>query len=181
MKKTYILILFTLSFNLIFSQEDYLENQLKLEYNLLGFGVSYETPISEKFLIDLGVGFGGGVDNAESYVWEFNSSLAAYFKGEVKYMYNREKRLKNGKSIENNTGNYIAFQTKYFTRRFSENINFNPLQRAILNEFHWGLQRSLGGNWLFNVHVGFGFLRNIDEDYNLVSPALGLKFSYKLF
>lgn len=181
MKKTYILTLFLISFSSLFSQVDYLQNQFKLEYNLLGFGVSYETPISEKFLIDIGAGVGGGVDNSESYIWEFNASLAAYFKGEFKYMYNREKRLKKGKSIENNAGNYIAFQTKYFTRRFSEDMNFNPLQKAILNEFHWGLQRSLGGNWIFNFHLGFGFLRNIDKDYNLISPSLGIKFSYKLF
>ena len=180
MKK--IIYLFALLFvHNLFSQSNFLENQLKLEYNLLGVGVSYETPISEKFLIDFGAGIGGGVDNAESYVWDFNSSLAAYFKGEFKYMYNREKRLKKGKSLENNAGNYIAFQTKYFTRRFSENDIFNPLNRAILNEFHWGLQRSLGVDWLFNFHIGFGFLRNIDEDYNLVSPAIALKFSYRLF
>ncbi|WP_445748745.1 hypothetical protein [Polaribacter sp.] len=177
-KLIYLLMLFVLN---LFSQEESLENQFKLEYNLLGVGVSYEIPISEKFLIDFGAGVGGGVDNAESYVWDFNSSLAAYFKGEFKYLYNREKRLKKGKSLENNAGNYIAFQTKYFTGRFSEIDIFNPLNRAILNEFHWGLQRSLGGNWLFNFHIGFGFLRNIDEDYNLLSPALGLKFSYKLF
>jgi hypothetical protein len=179
--KKFIYILTFIFFNTSYSQYNDLENQFKLEYNLLGAGVSYEIPISEKFLFNLGLGVGGGVDNSESYVWEFNSSLAAYFKGEFKYMYNREKRLKKGKSIENNAGNYIAFQTKYFTRRFSEDINFSPLQKAILNEFHWGLQRSLGGNWIFNFHVGFGFLRNIDKDYNLISPVIGLKFSYKLF
>lgn len=180
MKKFFYILVFIYT-STFFSQEDYLVNQFQLEYNLLGVGVSYETPISEKLLINLGVGVGGGIDDSESYVWEFNSSLAAYFKGELKYIYNREKRLKKGKNMENNSGNYIAFQTKYFTRRFSENTNFEPLNKAILNEFHWGLQRSMGGNWLFNFHVGFGFLRNIDDDYNLVSPAIGLKFSYKLF
>lgn len=179
MKKNFFALLLFVTSSII--SQEYLEDQFKLEYNLLGVGVSYEAPISEKFLIDLGAGVGGGVAGTRSYTWEFNSSLAAYFKGELKYMYNREKRLKKGKNMENNSGNYIAFQTKYFTRRFSENTNFEPLNRAILNEFHWGLQRSMGGNWLFNFHVGLGFLRNIDDDYNLVSPAIGLKFSYKLF
>ena len=179
MKKNFFALLLFVTSSII--SQEYLEDQFKLEYNLLGVGVSYEAPISEKFLIDLGAGVGGGVAGTRSYTWEFNSNLASYFKGELKYMYNREKRLKKGKNMENNSGNYIAFQTKYFTRRFSENTNFEPLNRAILNEFHWGLQRSMGGNWLFSFHVGLGFLRNIDDDYNLVSPAIGLKFLYKLF
>lgn len=179
--KNFYFLFFITSFNTLYSQYEVLENQFKLEYNLLGAGISYEAPISEKFLINLGTGVGGGVDNSESYVWEFNTSLAAYFKGELKYIYNREKRFKKGKNLKNNAGNYIAFQTKYFTNRFSEDDNFDPLQRAILNEFHWGLQRSFGDNWIFNFHVGLGSLRNFDKNYNLISPAIGLKFSYKIF
>ncbi|WP_088324631.1 hypothetical protein [Polaribacter tangerinus] len=179
MKKiTYLLIFTTIN---IFSQQEELQNQFKLEYNLLGVGASYELPISENWLLDVGVGVGGGVDADNGYVWQFNSNLAFYFKGEMKYYYNREKRVKKNKNNINNAGNYFALQTKYFTRRFSPSEDFIPLQNSLLTEVHWGLQRSLGGYWLFNFHVGLGVLRNLENNTGIMSPSIGLKFSYKLF
>lgn len=182
MKKSLFLtvILFVFSFS-NFAQEESLENQFKLEFNFLGIGAGYELPISEKWLLDVGVGVGGGVDFGDSYVWEFDSSLAAYIKSEIKYYYNRERRTKKNKNNINNSGNYFGLQTKYFSQRFSKDPAIVPLSNSLLTELHWGLQRSLGDNWLFNFHVGLGVLRILDENRGLMSPALGVKFSYKLF
>jgi len=180
MKKIILVLILLINFSSIFSQEEFLENQFKLEYNFLGVGVSYDLPISKTMLIDFGIGLGGGVDSEDGYVWHLNSNLAAYFKGELKRYYNLKKRFKKGENMANNSGNYMALQTKYFTRRFSPDEDFLPLQNALLTELHWGLQRSLGGNWLFNLHLGFGVLRNLDTKNGLLSPAMGLKFSYKL-
>lgn len=180
MKKTIYLFTFLLISNL-YSQEVSLENQFKVEYNFLGIGAGYELPISEKWLLDLGVGIGGGVDDSDGYVWDFNSSLAFYTKGNLRYYYNRNKREKKGRNNTNNSGNYFGLQTKFFSKRFSESLGIGFLTNSLLTELHWGLQRSLGGNWLFNFHVGFGALRKLDESRGLFSPSIGLKFSYKLF
>lgn len=180
MKKVICLLIFCCSVS-FFSQEETLRKQFKAEFNFLGIGASYELPISEKWVLDAGIGFGGGVDTNDGYVWEFNSSLAFYSKAEIKYYYNRKKRQKKGKNNSNNAGNYFAIQTKYFSKRFSETENIEPLTNSLLTEIHWGLQRSLGDKWLFNFHVGLGALRKLDEDRGLLSPAIGLKFSYKLF
>ena len=148
----------------------------------MGVGASYEFPISEKKLLDFGFGVGGGVDETESYVWDFESSIAIYVKGEIRQYYNLSKREEKGKRTLNNSGNYFGLQVKYFSQRISEGSEFPvPLNNSILTQLHWGLQRSLGGNWLFNLHLGFGVLRNLDNKNGLLSPALGLKFSYKLF
>ncbi|WP_298762458.1 hypothetical protein [uncultured Polaribacter sp.] len=180
MKKTIYLILSLMVGNL-FAQDITLQKQFKLEYNLLGIGASYELPISEKLLLDFGAGVGGGVDSNEAYVWDFNTSLAAYVKVELKRFYNLDKRYKKGKNVANNAGNYVGLQTKYFTTRFSPNKDYDPLQNAILTEIHWGFQRNLSEKWLFNFHIGAGVLRNLDTNYGLLSPAIGLKFSYRLF
>ena len=54
-----------------------------------------------------------------------------------------------------------------------------------MNEVHWGMQRSLGGNWLLNVHFGLGFAKDFDTpkwlDSTTIYPAVGLKFSYVIF
>jgi hypothetical protein len=184
MKK--IIYLFTLLFiGNLFAQEESLEKQFKLEFNFISTGISYEIPINKKFLLDISAGVGGGYrfNDGFSAEWIFNSPLAAFGKTELKYYYNRSKREKKGKINLNNSGNYIAFQTKYNSRRFSiaNDSSIEPLNSVLLNEIHWGLQRSLGTNWLFNFHLGFGLARDFDFSKNSIYPALGLKFSYKLF
>ena len=182
MKKIFFLVAF-ISLGNLFSQENKLQKQFKTDFNFLGIGLSYEIPLSEKWNVDLSTGIGGGyrIGNGFAAEWVINSSPAAYLKSEFKYYYNREKREKKGKNNLNNSGNYIAFQTKYNTKRFSISRIELPLENALLNEIHWGIQRSLGGNWLFNFHAGLGYARDLDFSNGIVYPSLGIKFSYKLF
>ncbi len=180
MKKIIVIVL-VMVVNTVFSQkESKLEKQFKAEFVFTGFGFSYELPLAKKWIVDLGAGIGGGVDESESYPSSFNSP-AAYFKSEFKYVYNREKRLIKSKSIISNSGSYIALQAKYTTKRFSESATDEPSNNAILTDVHWGIQTPLGSNWLFNFHIGLGILRDLDNNNGLMSPTLGLKFSYILF
>jgi hypothetical protein len=182
MKKVFLLVAL-ISIGNLFSQKGKLQKQFKTDFNFLGIGLSYEIPISEKWTVDLSSGVGGGyrVGNDLTVEWAFNSSVAAYLKSEFKYYYNREKRERKGKNNFNNSGNYIAFQTKYNTKRFSLSKTELPLENALLNEIHWGIQRSLGGNWLINFHTGIGYARDLDFSDGSIYPALGIKLSYKIF
>ncbi|MCF2874674.1 MULTISPECIES: hypothetical protein [unclassified Tenacibaculum] len=172
----------------MFSQEDEkLKSLFKTDFNLSGLGISYEVPLAEKWTVDLSTGIGASynVSNGLEARWIINKSPSAYFKSEFKYIYNREKRFKAGKNNSNNSGNYWAFQTKYITKRFSEAIGEKPGNNVLMNEVHWGIQRSLGGNWLFNAHVGLGFAKDFDTpkwiDSSTIYPAVGVKFSYVIF
>ena len=182
MKKVFLLITLITISNL-FSQEESLEKQFKTDFNFLGIGISYEIPLSEKWTVDLSSGVGGGyrIGSGFSAEWILNSQLAGYLKSEFKYYYNREKRQKKGKKTINNSGNYIAIQTKYNSKRFSLSETDLPLENALLNEIHWGIQRSFDENWLFNLHLGIGYARDLDFKDSSVYPAVGIKFSYKLF
>jgi hypothetical protein len=184
MKK--LLLALTLSIVFIsssFSQEEPLKKMFKTDFNFSGLGFSYDIPIAEKWTVDLSAGIGAAhrANNGLNVEWILNEVPAAYFKSEFKYYYNREKRFKQGKNNANNSGNYWAFQSKYATERFSEPNIFSNSSTVLLNEVHWGMQRSLGGNWLFNTHFGLGYARDFTFDSGSIYPAIGIKFSYKIF
>lgn len=184
MKKLLLTILAMGLFSLsAVTQESKLEKMMKTNFNFSGLGISYEIPFAKKWTIDLSAGIGAShrVNNGLNVEWILNESLAAYFKSEFKYFYNRSKRAKQKKNIVNNSGNYWGFQSKYANQRFSESSFFPVSSNVLLNEIHWGLQRSLGGNWLFNAHFGLGYAADFTTDLGILYPAIGLKFSYKLF
>jgi len=166
-----------------------LDKLLKIELGLHGVGLSCELPLNYRWVIDLSTGLGGGYYVSKTDVSRFNSSFiindpVAYFKSEFKYYYSRSKRLSKRKQIRNNTGNYIAFQSKYTTRRvFNDNDwdrIYSPLNRTLLNEIHWGIQRPMGQKFLFNFHVGLGYASDFDFKSSWTYPALGVKFAYIL-
>ncbi|WP_162052096.1 hypothetical protein [Pontibacter pamirensis] len=159
----------------------------KVELGLHGIGLAYELPFSKKWSANLSAGLGGGY-----YVWgnEFKSTLiindpVAYFRSEFKYTYNRSKRLSKSKSVLNNAGNYVAFQTKYTTRRVFGSPAYyeyggDILNRALLNEVHWGIQRPMGQKFIFNTHIGLGIAHDFDFNQSQVYPAAGVQFAYVL-
>lgn len=165
-----------------------LEHILKLELGLQGGGLGYELPFGNKWSVNLSAGLGGGhYIESSNYAKSFHSSWiindpAAYLKSELKYTYNRVKRLSKSKSLLNNAGNYVAFQTKYTTRRvFGSNAwenAYEPLNRSLLNEIHWGIQRPLGQRFIFNMHLGLGYALNFDFNNSQVYPAAGVQFAY---
>jgi hypothetical protein len=68
-------------------------------------------------------------------------------------------------------------QTKYSFGKFA-NTTYN---RALLTEIHWGIKRSLGGNFIFNTHVGIGYLGDYNTNSGAISPTIGVAFGYRIF
>lgn len=157
----------------------------RVELGLHGLGVGYEMPLSKKWSANLSAGLGGGYS-----VWNnhFKSTFVlnepvAYFRSEFKYTYNRSKRLSKSKSTLNNAGNYVAYQTKYTTRRLIGSKNsfdgpFEYLNRTLLNEVHWGIQRPLGQKFIFNMHLGLGYVHDFHFNEGQLYPAAGVQFAY---
>lgn len=100
-----------------------------------------------------------------------------FLKSKLKFVYNINKRIEKEKNIRNNAGNYIALQTKYSFGR-SANSTYN---RSMLTELHWGIQRDLGGNFLFNTHIGLGYLGDFNSNSWAFSPPIGVSFGYRIF
>ena len=191
--KNKLLLIFTVfllsTSGLIAQGNEELKSMFKTDFNFSGIGFAYEIPLSKKWSVDLSAGIGASANVTSSYDvrWDLNKSPSTYFKSEFKYNYNIQKRYKKGKNTINNSSNYLALQTKYITPRLSKDSSIYsfPAHNVLASEIHWGLQRSLGGNWLFNFHAGLGFAKDFDlgerKSLRNLYLAMGLKFSYIIF
>ncbi|RUA11683.1 MAG: hypothetical protein DSY82_03200 [Flavobacteriia bacterium] len=178
------LILFYLLMVSAFTYSQNEENDNLTKFGRINLGVhgiefSYELPVSNKFVWENNLGIGLGMNKNGSiaqYYWAFNKPTP-YLKSELKFVYNRNKRILKKRPVHNNSGNYIGLQAKY---SFG-NKNVYDLDETVLTEIHWGIQRNLGRRFLFNTHIGFGYLWDFDNSSGEISPTLGVRFGYRLF
>ena len=151
----------------------------RVNLGLHGLELTYELPVANSFVWENSIGLGMGFslyDNDVNYTFILEDPVP-YFTSELKYMYNRKKRIKKGRSTINNSGNYIGLQTKY---SFGDN-RFIDFSKTLLTEFHWGIQRPLGKRFLFDMHLGLGYMQDFDFDRGKLTPTLGFRLGYILF
>ncbi len=181
MKRIIIFYLLTVS-AFAYSQNEGNDNLTKFGRINLGIHAiefSYELPVSNKFVWENNLGIGLGM-NTNGDMAHYNLAFdkpTPYLKSELKFVYNRKKRMLKERKIYNNSGNYIGLQAKY---SFG-NKNVYDLNQSVLTEIHWGIQRNLGRKFLFNTHIGLGYLWDFDNSSGEISPTLGVRFGYRLF
>ena len=110
MKKA-LFFLSMLSIALFASAQTKLETIFKTELSLFGISVGTELPISSKFLTELNLGWGGVSDYWNDGIkYEFSEdSRSLFFRGQLRYYLNRERRFEKNRSLRNNAGSYIAY------------------------------------------------------------------------
>jgi hypothetical protein len=155
--------------------ETKLSSLAKFDVGLQGIGFTYEPKISDKIIIDLSGGAGGGYDISEGSITYDVLKPAFYFSLAPKYFYNIQSRIKKGKKTQLNSGNYIGVRIKYVTPLDQKTA---LIRNSILTNVHWGIQRSLGYHWLFNSHIGVGYAQDIDYRFGTIYPSLDFIFSY---
>lgn len=162
----------------VFAQST-LEKVGKVSLGLQGAEFSYELPLGKSLLLESAAGLGVGmeVDHNKSTYSFYLLDPVPFVSTELKWMYNREKRGAKEKNNANNAGNYVGLQTKY---SFGH-PNSLALNKALLTDIHWGLQRSLGTKFTLNTNIGLGYMYDFDTTYGDVAPVLRLKFGYRLF
>jgi len=180
--KNFLSIAFIVFTSLSFAQDDAkapLNQFARINLGLHGIEATYELPISSSIVWENSFGAGMRsytVNNSVNYRFYLDSPTP-YVLSELKYFYNREKRTRKGRSSLNNSGNYIGLQGKY---SFGDNRTFR-LNKTFLTELHWGIQRPLGKRFIFDLHLGIGYLTDFDFKDGNISPTFGLRFGYKLF
>ncbi len=181
MKKIIVLVLVLCSF-FSFSQDKTspaLDKFTRINLGFHGLEVTNELPISKSFVWENSLGIGMGystIGSGVSYTLYLDAPTP-YITSELKFLYNRNKRFSKGRSTMNNSGNYIGLQTKYsFGNTSTLDIN-----QALLSDIHWGIQRPLGERFIFDFHIGFGYLSDFNLEEGIFTPTLGLRFGYKLF
>ncbi|MDP5001679.1 MAG: hypothetical protein NWQ14_00765 [Flavobacterium sp.] len=152
----------------------------KAEFSVLGFGANYEFPVSKVLSLDSGLGFSSGAhipkDEVKFQKSVFNPSF--YVKTELKYYYNRYVRIAKKLPTRNGEGSYFAFQNKFLTQRLFDSKT--PLSTIMMYEVHWGIQRNVYKNFLFNFHVGIGHSYDFTTTGSAFYTAIGLKAFYIL-
>ncbi|MEN1785928.1 MAG: hypothetical protein AAGF77_12410 [Bacteroidota bacterium] len=156
-----------------------LEDLGRINLGLHGLELSYEFPLSKQFVWENNLGIGMGMEAfAGSPTFTFYLYRPTPFiKSQLKWIYNRNKRERKGKNSQYNAGNYIGLQGKY---SFGDSDLFD-ISQAVLTEIHWGIQRSIGGRFTFNLHLGMGVVTDFDFSDNAFSPTFGLRFGYRIF
>lgn len=182
MKSLITLVILLWSFSELMAQKSLnvdtaLTSIKRIELGLQGFGVGYEHPIGNRITLDMAVGAGGAYwvePGSLTYSWSLLQP-ALYVSVTPKWYFNREKRQRKGKSLALNAGNYLGLRTKMVT---ANSDRVDPTFPTLLMNLHWGLQRPLGGRWLFQTHAGVGVANNLSQRGTMVYPALDFRFSY---
>ncbi len=178
----FLLIILNQSFGQTDSSKQTLSHFTKLDLGLQGIGLTFEPRISNHITIDLSMGFGGGYYIYKSSFEYHVLKLAGCFSATPKYFYNIKKRINKGKTVQNNSWNYFGIRVKYSGPLSEFADDPNGIAAGILTNIHWGLQRSLGGRWMFSSQVGVGYAI---EDYSgdgegTFYPSLDFKSSFIL-
>jgi hypothetical protein len=147
----------------------------KLDLSLQGVGLTFEPRLSRNITTDLSAGIGGGYNISEGSIDYQVIKPALYISATPKYFYNIKKRIDEGKTIQNNSGNFIGFRLKY---NMPLSKKTDMIRNSVLANIHWGLQRAFGNNWLFSSQIGVGYAQDIDNNFGTIYPTLDFKFSY---
>lgn len=112
--------------------------ELKVALGQYYANINYEQPISKNAIWDFGTSINGFYLNEDD-----NVKASFGLTSNIKYIYNRDRRTKKNKSLENNAGNYIKIGANY-------NIN----RDEFIPNFMWGTKTNLDENFSFFAEVG---------------------------
>ena len=137
-----------------------------IQTGFLGAWLYNESRLSNEFALRSQVGFDFRIEGVGRF--EFagpNDGIYGilHLSLEPRWYYNLEKRLKKGKSIDRNSGNFLSL---YILGNFDD-ISFTSNDRlrsvdqvSIIPK--WGIRRNIGSHFNFEAGIGFGYVRYIN-------------------
>ncbi len=183
-----ILLSFTLFACSLFAQEkvenEKIEKHLatygKIDFGFSGLSLTFDTPLSEKILLELGAGLGAGYQIDEDYRYRLYFDDPAFFASlHCKYYYKQKRVFDGDKNVSFNSGNFFGIKVKYTSRT----LRNDKLWHTVLTGFHWGLQRKLGKHFLYQINLGIGAAFDVDSKtttHMTLYPDANFRFSYVL-
>lgn len=154
------------------------ENEVvSVEKSIYGFQTGFlgawlynESRLSDEFALRSQVGFDfriGGVREFESFGPNEDFYGILHLSLEPRWYYNLEKRAKKGKTVDRNSGNFIALlaSTNLESVSFTTNNRIESLDQIRFVP-KWGIRRSLGNHISYEAGFGFGyafFLNNTER------------------
>jgi hypothetical protein len=156
--------IFTIAFLFAFlflKAQDHHFTQPVLTATILAPGVSYETPIANKFTAKFKTVVSAGVAYSRSSSLGTSYSLSAIptASAELRYHYNFQQRIKAHKNTSHNSANYVAVAGKYAisytTSHFydgritAKSTSYYPNAGIV-----WGFQRNYRNRLSLDINIG---------------------------
>lgn len=161
-----------------------LQTVQKLGVGINGLELAVEIPVTDNITIEPAVGLGPSYDISEwsanwvSYHWAIaEPSVHASVYG--KLFYNRDKRMRKGKSMLFNSGKFVGVKIKYVSKPLT-GYEYHDMDNTILANLNWGGQRNIGKYWNYSYSVGLGYGYNLDYSRSTFYPAYDFKVAYVL-
>jgi hypothetical protein len=136
------------------------KNQFKIDFLNPGFTYEHGLTTNSTLFSEVGLAL------AYSYSDYFGSSfiMTPFISEEYRYYYNFERRIKKGKNILRNSGNYLGLNASYYFIPLGHE-NENYVGGSQLAAFY-GLQRTSkrGFNIGYQVGVGYEISKSDDDD-----------------
>jgi len=181
MKKYFVFLVLILNGNSITAQSVSLKENL-FKINIISPGFSFERKVSNNksinFDANLSIGFAMQNDDESNTNSNFKVLASPFLRSQYRYYYNLQRRINKSKSINNNSGSFIALNGSYY---------FNPINSQDYISNYDGL--TLGGVWGFqktyksnlnissNIGLGYNFSDSFDNSRQLI-PILNFTLSW---
>ncbi len=170
MKFKYVLILFIILISYsVKSQDISVEKSIfGIQTGILGIWIHNEARLSNEFVLRSEIGFDGGFRFDSNLDFDTYYVLAPVITVEPRWYYNLEKRNKKGKNILKNSGNFVGLKLSYHPDWFTIS---NDDEVSITNQISlipkWGIKRTLGNHFTYEVGIGLGYQYYFynDDDY----------------
>lgn len=168
---------------LLLSLPNYAQDSIKVssnmfKLNILRTGLAYEKSVSKLSTINLDANFTPFFKKENSGIG--SPKFFLNFNGHYRYYYNLEKRLKKGKNISGNSGNYLALGSSYYFKSLDESraVSFND---GFSTSAVWGLQRTYKSGINININTGIGYNFNKQTINSKIKPIINFTIGWVIF
>lgn len=126
-----------------------------IQVGTLGFWGHNESRLSNSIAIrtEVGMVFGFAINSSRSLFL-----LTPEIIVEPRWYYNLNKRVRKSRSINNNSGNFLALKTSFNPDLF---VISNVDNVSVNNQFFiipkWGIKRSIGNHFTYEAGIGIGY------------------------
>jgi len=144
----------------------------QFKFDLLSPGISYELGLFRNQSVSSSLGLGMAT-YGEGY------ALGLAWNNRYRYYHNFDRRIRNGKNVSGNSGNYIAAaQAIFFSQlRLATNIEGPSDFNIGFYGMAYGVQRTYQNGFGFNAELAGGYYQGDGVDSGL-GPLISLKFGW---
>jgi len=182
MKKSLLSLLLILSFTTFYAQEKITVNTEKVwRVNFLNPAIELELPTGEysTFSSAIGIGYNGGYPDLTYGGNGFIYIISPFVDIQQKWFYNLNKRISKNKTIDNNSGNFVAL--RFITRgnSIAENVSRTSDFDFAVGPT-WGIQRKYGENFHLLVDIGPQYYFDTNGNGNVWPLMIQLNLGFDL-